>query len=131
MSYQWLFNTNLLIAGATNTTLTFANANLPGAYSMMAANSFGAATSSPALLTISAKPIMLSSAFDRASGSYWFSFVNLAGSTNRLWATTNLAAAGAWRAIATNVMATNGLWLITDTNTAKTNTVRFYRFSTP
>jgi len=75
--------------------------------------------------------LMLSAKFDPASGSYAFSYVNLAGSTNRLWATTNLAAANFWRAIATNVMATNGIWFFTDTNSAKTNKLRFYQFSTP
>ena len=77
------------------------------------------------------KPIMLSSAFNPASGSFSFSYVNLAGSVNRLMATTNLADPNAWRAIATNVMATNGIWQITDPNTAKTNAVRLYRFSSP
>jgi len=28
-------------------------------------------------------------------------------------------------------MATNGLWFFTDPSTAKTNSVRFYRFSNP
>ena len=131
LSYQWLFNTNTPIAGATATNLVITNANQPGAYSMKVTNSFGAATSSPAILTVVSKPIMLSSAFDAASGSYSFSFVNVAGSTNRLWATTNLADANAWRAIATNIMATNGSWQFTDSHTAQTNDIRLYRFSTP
>ncbi len=131
LSYQWLFRTNIVIAAATNTTLTFSNANLPGVYSMRVTNNFGAVTSSFALLTVSNQPILLSSAFDKLSGSYSFTFVNVAGSTNRLWATTNLAVTNIWRAIATNVMATNALWFFTDTNIAKTNAYRFYRFSTP
>lgn len=131
LNYQWLFNTNLAIDGATNTTLDLTNANLPGFYSMIAANNYGAATSSPALLTVFGEPILLSSTFDPDNGSYSFAFVNLAGSTNRLWATTNLVDPSFWRAIATNVMATNGLWLYTDANTAQTNSERFYRFSTP
>ncbi len=52
LTYQWLFQTNLPIAGATNTVLALANANQPGAYSMMAANGSGAATSSPAILSV-------------------------------------------------------------------------------
>ena len=129
--YQWFFQTNLLIAGATNPTLTFTNANQPGAYAMVVTNSFGAATSSVAQLTVAGRPLMLSAKFDAASGSYTFGYVNLAGSTNRLWASTNLAATNFWRALATNVMAPNAPWFITDSNTAKTNKARFYRFSTP
>ncbi len=131
LSYQWFFQTNVLIAGATSPTLAFATANQPGAYSLRVTNGASSVTSSPAQLTVIGRPIMVSANFDAASGSYTFSFVNLAGSTNRLWASTNLASATFWRAIATNVMATNALWFVTDTNSAKTNKARFYRFSTP
>jgi uncharacterized repeat protein (TIGR03803 family) len=131
LGYQWLFNTNTAITGANATNLVITNANWPGYYSMKVTNDFGAATSSPALLTIAAQPTLRSSTFDPASGSYTFSYQYLAGSTNRLWATTNLASAGAWQAIATNIMATNGTWNFTDANTAKTNALRLYRFSTP
>ncbi|MBW8864973.1 MAG: hypothetical protein JF609_08635, partial [Verrucomicrobia bacterium] len=126
-----LYRTNLLITGATSTSLAFATANQPGAYSMKVTNSVGAATSTPAILTVIGQPLLVTSAFDRVSGSYGFTYVNLAGSTNRLWATTNLINPAAWRAIATNVMVTNGTWQVTDTNTARTNNLRFYRFSTP
>jgi len=129
--YQWLYQTNLPITGATGTSLAFATANQPGAYSMKVTNSVGAATSTPAILTVVGRPLLLSSTFDRVSGSFAFSYVNLAGSTNRLWATTNLIIPAAWRAIATNIMVTNGIWQVTDTNTARTNNLRLYRFSSP
>jgi hypothetical protein len=77
------------------------------------------------------RPTLLSAQFNPASGSYSFSYINLAGSTNRLWASSNLTSSIFWRAIATNVMATNALWYFTDPGTAKTNAERFYRFSTP
>jgi hypothetical protein len=131
IGYQWLFNTNTIISGANNTNFVIAGANRPGYYAMVATNIFGSATSSPALLTLTGSAKLLSSAFDVASGSYSFNYLNLAGSTNRLWATTNLADANAWRVLATNVMATNGTWNYTDTNTAKTNALRLYRFSAP
>jgi uncharacterized repeat protein (TIGR03803 family) len=131
LGYQWLFNTNTLIAGANATNLIIIGANQPGYYAMVATNNFGAATSSPALLALTGQAVLLSSAFDPASGSYLFNYLNLAGSTNRLWATTNLADPNAWQVIATNVMATNGTWNFTDSNSAKTNAVRFYRFSSP
>jgi len=74
---------------------------------------------------------MLSSAFNPANGSFSLSFVNVAGSTNRLLATTNLIDPNAWKAIATNYMATNGIWQVTDVNTAQTNAMRLYRFASP
>ena len=131
LGYQWLYQNTLLIPGATGTSLTFATANQPGNYSMKVTNAFGSATSTPALLNIVAKPTLLSSAFDPASGSCSFNFVNLAGSTNRLQVTTNLTDPSAWHAIATNFMATNGTWQFTDLNTARTNNMRLYRFSSP
>lgn len=129
--YQWLYQTNLLITGATGTSLTFPNANQAGAYSMRVTNSFGTTTSTPAILTVAGQPLLLSSAFNRTNGSFAFTYANLAGSTNRLWATTNLIIPAAWRAIATNIMVTNGIWQVTDTNTARTNNLRLYRFSSP
>jgi len=129
--YQWLFETNGLLTAATNTILVLSNANQPGMYSMKVTNIYGAATSSPAQLNVVGQPILVSATFDRLSGSYSFSYVNIAGSTNRLWASSNLTLPGAWIPIATNFMPTNALWYFTDTNSAKTNAVRFYRFSTP
>jgi len=133
LRYQWFFQTNTLLASATNTWLTFTNAitNLAGHYSVRVTNTFGAVTSSYALLTISNQLNFLSFSFNPASGSPAFAVANVPHSTNWLWATTNLAAANAWRLLATNIMATNGLWFYTDTNAAQSNALRFYRFSTP
>jgi uncharacterized repeat protein (TIGR03803 family) len=131
LGYQWLFQTNVLVAGATNMSLLFTNAitNLAGYYAMRVTNSFGSVTSSYALLTVKSALNFLSYDFNLASGSASFAIANVAKSTNRLWASSNLAAP--WFPIATNVMATNGLWFYTDTGTARTNAVRLYRFSTP
>jgi hypothetical protein len=137
LSYQWYFQTNTLLAGATNTTLilTNAGAGLAGAYLMIVSNSYGQATSSVAILTVvgttNPAPKILSLVFNPASGSFSLTATNSASSVNRLWATTNLAATNFWQVIATNVMAANGLWFFTDTNIAKTNNIRFYRFSSP
>jgi uncharacterized repeat protein (TIGR03803 family) len=133
LSYQWYFRTNTLLTGATNTTVTFTNAitNLAGYYSVRVTNTFGVTTSSYALLSISNHLNFLSFAFNPTNGSASFALANLAHTTNRLWASSNLASAGAWTVIGSNVMATNGLWFFTDTNTAKTNKARFYRFSNP
>ena len=129
--YRWYFKTNTTIAGGTNTTLCFTNAvtNLVGSYLAIVTNLYGSATSSPASLIVVTMPNLFDYSLDPVSGGFSLSMANVAKSTNRLWATTNLANAGAWRAIATNVMATNGLWFFTDT--ASTNRIRFYRLSTP
>ena len=131
LAYQWYFRTNTLLGGATNTSLLFTNVitNLAGFYDVRVTNLFGAATSSYALLTVSNKLNVLSYFFSNDSAS--FVVANLNKSTNRLWATTNLGVNSAWRAIVTNIMGTNGLWFFTDTNTAKTNSTRLYRFSSP
>jgi uncharacterized repeat protein (TIGR03803 family) len=133
LKFQWYFRTNTLLAGATNTTLNFTNAitNLAGAYRVIVTNVFGKATSSLATLTIVTKPNLLNFTFNPSNGSVSLALANVAKSTNRLWATTNLVSTNFWRVIATNVMATNGLWFFTDTNAAQTNKIRFYRLSTP
>jgi pectate lyase len=56
LSYQWYFNTNTLLANATNTSLTLANlqATNAGAYYVVVTNSAGTAGSAQAILTVSA-----------------------------------------------------------------------------
>jgi len=56
LSYQWFFNTNTLISGATNSTLTLADVQMTnvGAYSLLVSNSVSAAVSAFALLTVNA-----------------------------------------------------------------------------
>lgn len=132
LAYQWLFHTNTLVAGATNTSLTFTNVftSLAGYYAMRVTNSYGAVTSSYALLSVSNGLNFLSFNFDPASGSASFALANAVSSTNRLWGSTNLGSAD-WFVVASNVMDANGLWFFTDTNSARTNALRFYRFSTP
>jgi hypothetical protein len=52
--YQWYFNTNTILPGATNSTLTLNNvlATNAGTYSVVVTNSAGSVTSSVALLTV-------------------------------------------------------------------------------
>ena len=137
LGFQWYFQTNTVVAGATNTTLiiTNAGANLAGIYMVIVTNTYGRATSSLASLTVvgltNQQPKILNFSFNPASGSFSLTLTNFANSVNRLWATTNLAATNFWSVIATNVMAANGIWFYTETNIAKTNNIRFYRFSAP
>jgi len=58
LSYQWYFNTNTLIADATNSSHTIGSvsSNDVGGYSVIVANSAGSATSIVATLSITAAP---------------------------------------------------------------------------
>jgi len=133
LKFQWFFQTNTAVSAATNTSLSFTNVytTLRGYYSLRVTNTYGAVTSSYALLSVSNGLNSLSYNFDPASGSPSFALANAVNSTNRLWAATNLTPPVAWFVVASNVMAANGLWFYTDTNSARTNNLRFYRFSTP
>jgi len=63
------------------------------------------------------------------AGAVILNLASVPGSTNRLWATTNLSLPMAqWQALATNVV-TNGFFQFTDTNTAGYS-MKFYRIST-
>jgi hypothetical protein len=131
LSYQWLFHTNVLVPGATAASLAFTNtySSLAGYYAMRVTNSYGSVTSTYALLTVITQLNFLAFNLSRGNGSASFALANAVGSTNRLWASSNLARP--WLPIATNVMATNGLWFYSDTNSARSNNVRLYRLSTP
>ncbi len=54
LSYQWYYNTNSVIANATNSSLTVTNAQLTdaGGYSALVSNDFGSVTSAVAQLTV-------------------------------------------------------------------------------
>jgi len=54
INYQWYFNTNTVLAGQTNSTLSFASAATTNAgnYTVVVADQFGSVTSSVAVLTV-------------------------------------------------------------------------------
>jgi hypothetical protein len=60
LSYQWYFDGTNLLVGATNAVLTFADVqvNNGGSYAVTVTNLFGSATSSNALLTVLAPPVI-------------------------------------------------------------------------
>ncbi|HEY4414131.1 MAG TPA: immunoglobulin domain-containing protein [Verrucomicrobiae bacterium] len=59
LSYQWYYNTNTLLANATDSTLTITNvqAGAAGSYSVMVSNLAGTMTSPNAFLTINLTPV--------------------------------------------------------------------------
>ncbi len=71
LSYQWYFNTNTLLSGRTNATLSFiiASTNDAGGYSVVVTNRFGSVTSQVANLTVSAFGLAQLPAFPGAEGA--------------------------------------------------------------
>ena len=69
--YQWYFNTNTVLANATNTTLTITNAQSTnaGAYFVRVTNTVGSITSAVATLTVSPVVITNGAYFVSPSGS--------------------------------------------------------------
>lgn len=70
LRYQWFFNTNTAVAGATNATLSISNAQPAhaGAYSVRVTNVFGSATSDEARLvvTVPVAPVIVSNPVSRS-----------------------------------------------------------------
>jgi uncharacterized protein YpmS len=60
LSYQWWFNATNSLGGATNATLVISNtpATDAGSYAVIVTNLYGAATSTPAILTIYTTPVI-------------------------------------------------------------------------
>jgi uncharacterized repeat protein (TIGR03803 family) len=137
LHYQWFFQTNTLLANANSTSLTLPSADpqASGYYSLIVTNTFGSATSSYALLTVTGSgsgsgfPQILSFSIN-GSGHATFVYSNTPSTSNRVWYTTNLAN-GTWIALATNVMAPSGIWNYTDPSAVSASLDRFYRFSAP
>lgn len=141
LSYQWRFNTNTVVAGGTGSTLTFTSpaTNQSGKYSVIISNFIGSVTSSYALLTITnpppvviiPSPAISSCTYNPANDSFSIQGTNSPQCTNYLLVTTNLADPASWRPIATNVTSGSGAWSFVDTNSGATNSMRFYRISSP
>jgi lysophospholipase L1-like esterase len=101
MSYQWLLN-GTVIAGATNSSLTIANAQLANAgdYSVIVANATGQTlTSATATLTVDVNAIF--------SGRAMAGSVNVLGTSTNVSDTGNLSGSGG--AIESSVFSTNAL----------------------
>ena len=128
LAYQWYFNTNTPVLGMTNAALGFCpvTTNLAGAYQLVVTNLYGCATSSPAVLTVELVPYLCGLA-NAGGGAVTLSLASIPGSTNRLWASTDLVQ---WQVVATNIADSNGFFQITDTNAVGQSRL-FYRLSFP
>lgn len=65
LRYQWYFNTNTVLANATNSIYLVSGAQPgnAGTYSVVVTNAYGAATSAVASLTVNAAPVLLPGAY--------------------------------------------------------------------
>jgi subtilase family serine protease len=125
LNYQWYFNTNRPVPGATNATLTLADVQLTngGCYSVRVTNLFGSATSSNALLIVQAPPVILTQPTNlivNVGGVAVFSSaVNGSSPLNYQWSLnmTNIpAATNAGLTISNVQLASAGVYVVTVTN---------------
>jgi uncharacterized repeat protein (TIGR03803 family) len=132
LAYQWYFNQSAL-GGATSADLTVGPVSIGtgGGYQLIVTNIYGSATSRLASLTVLLQPN--SYAVSSANGGNMTVYLaGVAGSTNRLWTTTNLGLPMTqWQVISTNVMNMDGFSQFTDTNAGGSYAQRYYRLSMP
>jgi hypothetical protein len=66
LQYQWYFNDSTALATGTNATLVLPNVTIDagGTYQVVISNDYGSVTSSPAVLTISGAPVILTQPLD-------------------------------------------------------------------
>jgi hypothetical protein len=131
LMYQWYFNTNSILAAATNSSLILTNLQTTnaGAYDVIVTNASGSATSAVANLTVILPPKFASTAL--SGGSLVVSGNGgLPNSNYIVLATTNLALPSSqWTPVATNPF--SGAGSFSFTNTAATNPHSFFRMQLP
>jgi uncharacterized repeat protein (TIGR03803 family) len=126
--YQWFFNTNSIADTNANLTISPVLTNNAGYYQVVVTNLYGAA-SAITKLTVLVEPSSYGISEHPGGGPTTVYLASYPGSTNYLYATTNLSSPfSQWQLIGTNVAGSNGLFQIVDTNT---NSVpaKFYRLS--
>ena len=124
LSYQWLFNTGV-IGGATASsyTVTGAQTNNAGNYSVVVTNTAGTVTSSNALLTVNPpQPPQFLSVSLLSNGVVQMVLSGQTGSSYAIDGSSNLVG---WNPL-TNFLITNGTYQFTDTSSTN-NPSGFYR----
>ncbi len=129
LSYQWYFNTNSVLPGATGATLTLdavttANA---GVYMVVVTNAYGSVTSDSATLTVLPAPRLSARP---TPGGVQLNAAGVAGGTYWVQAATNLGPPTVWVTVATNVADASGVVRFSDTNLSAGGR-RFYRLVSP
>jgi len=86
LSYQWKYNTNITVTGATSSTYSLSNirASQTGYYSVVITNSAGSITSSPAALVVTNPLVPPVSSTITAGGGFNFTFTPVPGLTNTI-----------------------------------------------
>jgi hypothetical protein len=125
-AYQWKFNTNTALIGATGNTLPLANlrASQTGVYSVTVTNAAGATNSFFALLTVTNPPPPVIAGAIGTGGAFQFTFTPVAGLTNTIL--TNGILGGTNWGVFTNLPPAAGATPITFSNLAG-NPNLFYR----
>ena len=108
-------------------TLTNLTLNDAGTYQIIITNAFGSVTSSIVTLTVNPPQISIVPNLDRSMTLNLMAAPNV---SSRVWVATNLTPPVAWQSVFANVAGTNGTSQFIDTS-AISNSVRFYRCSTP
>ena len=129
LSYQWFFNTNVAVAGGTNSSLTIPQVTAPktGSYFVVATNSFGSVTSLVASLAVFPQPVLQAS---KSDSGVQLTGIGIPGSVLWLMVATNLTPPVAWQSVATNVSDAAGLIQFTDGSTGGSSQ-KFYRLAAP
>ena len=104
VGYQWKFNTNTTLAGATGASLTLTNARASqaGTYCVIVSNSAGSVTNFATLVITNPPPAAFAPTAPVASAtSFQFTFTTVAGLTNTVL-TNGVISGGTWN-VFTNI----------------------------
>ena len=123
LSYQWRFDTNTILSGATNSTYTVTNAQTTnaGKYDVVVTNPGGSVTSAPASLRVLVSPTLTSVAV--IGTNFNFSFASVASLSYTVEYKTNLNDAN-WISLSTQ-SGSGAVLMLTDPVSAAPR--RFYR----
>ncbi len=131
-AYQWLSN-GVPVAGATGTSLILAHVSSQitnAQFQVVVTNFWGSVISGAASVQMQLQPTIYTVSCS-GEGCVTLQLGSYPNSTNRLWATTNLALPLAqWQVVATNLTDGNGVSRFSDTNTFGLPW-KFYRLSQP